>query len=267
MLESIKKYFIDPIYTGSGYNIFNTLVYGLLLGVGIILSYKIIEKFKLRIDEKFLLGLLPFLILGSMLRALEDALLLPKSAFFITPGIFFTIFGAVIFALTLAALLHEKKGYEFHMTMGALGLLLLPYPAFIILKNVLIYSPLFYTTAALIASTAVIIGVINYWNIAYMKGRWISAIIAAHMLDASATVVAVELYGYWEEHYFEGAIIESIGTGLIIYPLKVLVLFIAIYIIQKALEDENALNFWYLALFILGFSPGLRDLLKIMLVG
>jgi uncharacterized membrane protein len=267
MIDSIKKYFIDPIYTGSGYNIFNTLVYGLLLGVGIILSYKIIEKFKIRIDEKFLLGLLPFLILGSMLRALEDALLLPKSAFFITPGIFFTIFGIVIFALVVAALLREKKGYEFHITLGVLGLLLLPYPAFIILKNILIYSPLFYTLSTLIVSTVVIIGAINYWNITYMKGRWISSIIAAHMLDASATVVAVELYGYWEEHYFEGAIIDSIGTGLVIYPLKIIVLFTAIYIIQKAVEDENAVNFWYIALFILGFSPGLRDLLKIMLVG
>ena len=32
------------------------------MGIYIILSYKIIKKFKIRIDEKFLLGLLPFLI-------------------------------------------------------------------------------------------------------------------------------------------------------------------------------------------------------------
>lgn len=267
MADFIEKYFIEPIYTGAGYNVVNTIIYGLLLGIGIILCYRIIEKFKIKIDEKFLLGLLPFLILGSVLRALEDARLLPKSALLITPGIFFTIFGAVIFALIIAALLREKRGYELHVTLGVIGLLLLPYPVLLVLMNIYIISPLFYTIPALALSTALIIGVINYWNISYMKGKWVSAIIAAHMLDASATVVGVELYGYWEEHYFEGALIESINTGLIIYPLKVMVLFIVIYIIQKALEEENAVNFWYLALFILGFSPGLRDLLKIMLVG
>ena len=87
------------------------------------------------------------------------------------------------------------------------------------------------------------------------------------MFDASATVVAVEIYGYWEEHYIEGLIIESMGTSLILYPLKVLVLFTVIYAIQKILYEKNTINFWYLSIFILGFSPGLRDLLKIMLIG
>ncbi len=267
MADFIKEYFIEPIYTGTGYNIVNTIVYGLLLGVGIILSYKIIERFKVRIDEKFLLGLLPFLILGSVLRALEDALLLPKSAFLITPGIFFTIFGIVIFALIISAFLHERKGYELHTTLGILGLLLLPYPGFLVLKNILLYSPLLYAASALIASTAVFIGAIKYLNISYMQGWWVTSIIAAHMLDASTTVVAVDLYGYWEEHYFEGALVDALGTGLIIYPLKAAVLFTAVYIVQKAVEDENALSYWYLALFILGFSPGMRNLLKLMLVG
>lgn len=266
MIDAIKKYFIDPVYTGAGYNVVNTIVYGLILGLGILLSYKIIERFKININEKFLIGLLPFLILGSVLRALEDAGLLPKSAFFITPGIFFTIFSAAILALLIAAILN-KKGYELHVTLGAIGLLLLPYPTYLVLNNILIYSPLLYTIPALALSTAAVVGVIKYWNIDYMKDRWVSFIIAAHMLDASATVVGVELYDYWEEHYFEGAIIDALGTGLVIYPLKVVVLFLVIYIVQKALEEENAVKFWYLALFILGFSPGLRDLLKIMMVG
>jgi uncharacterized membrane protein len=266
MVEFIEKYFIEPIYTGTGYNVVNTVVYGLLLGAGILLCYKIIERFKIKIDGKFLLGLLPFLALGSVLRALEDAMLLPKSALFITPGIFFTIFTVVILALLIAVFLRDR-GLAFHTTLGSIGLLLLLYPALLISRNILIYSPLLFVILASALSTALLIGAVNYLNIAYMKGRWVSGIIAAHMLDASATVVGVELYGYWEEHYFEGALIDILGTGLIIYPLKVTVLFIVVYIIQKALEEENAVKFWYLALFILGFSPGLRDLLKIMLIG
>ena len=63
MINLLKKYFIDPIYTGVGYNLYNTLVYGLILGTAIILSFKIVEKFKIQIDFKFLLALIPFLIL------------------------------------------------------------------------------------------------------------------------------------------------------------------------------------------------------------
>lgn len=266
MVDFLRKYFIEPIYTGAGYNVVNTIVYGLLLGVGILLSYRIIQRFGIRIDGAFLLGILPFLALGSVLRALEDASLLPKSAFFITPGIFFTIFTLTILALTVAALL-KSRGIPLHISLALIGVVLLVYPVFLIVKNIFIYSPLFYVTLTLIASTGVIIGAIRLLRIDYMNSGWVYAIVAAHMLDASATVVGVELYGYWEEHYFEGALIDFLGTGLIIYPLKVIVLFAVIYVIQKTLEEDNAVKFWYLALFILGFSPGLRDLLKIMLVG
>ena len=267
MINLLKKYFIDPIYTGVGYNLYNTLVYGLILGIAIILSFKIVEKFKIQIDFKFLLALIPFLILGSMLRTLEDAAILPITAFLISPGIFFTIFGIVILASAVAYVIQKKIGYNCNIVLGIIGLVILFYPAFLIFKNVQIYFPLFYISLALIASTVSILGIIKYCNISYLEGLWVKIIIAAHMFDTSATVVAVEIYGYWEEHYIEGSIIESMGTSLILYPLKVLVLFTVIYMIQKILDDKNTISFWYLSIFILGFSPGLRDLLKIMLIG
>jgi uncharacterized membrane protein len=266
MFEFLRKYFIEPIYTGTGYNVVNTLVYGLLLGVGILLCYRIIQRFGIRINGAFLLGLLPFLALGSILRALEDAEVLPKSAFLITPGIFITIFVVTVLALGVAVLL-KRTGTPPHLSLGLIGVILLLYPVSLLLKSVSVFSPLLYVLPALGISTAAVIGVIRLLNIEYMNTLWVYAIVAAHMLDASATVVGVELYGYWEEHYFEGLIIDILGSGLIIYPLKVIVLFAVVYIIQRSLEEDNAVKFWYLALFILGFSPGLRDLLKIMLVG
>jgi uncharacterized membrane protein len=266
MVDFLRKYFIEPIYTGTGYNVVNTLVYGVLLGVGILLSYRIIKRLEIRIDGAFLLGLLPFLALGSVLRALEDAGILPKSALFITPGIFLTIFVAAFLALLLGAAL-RARGIPIHLSMGAAGVLLLIHPVVLLLGNIYILSPLVYVVPALVISTGVVVGIIRLLGIGYMRSGWVYAIVAAHMLDASATVVGVELYGYWEEHYFEGVLIDLLGTGMVIYPLKVLVLFVVIYVVQKALEEENAVRFWYLAIFILGFSPGLRDLLKIMLVG
>jgi uncharacterized membrane protein len=83
------------------------------------------------------------------------------------------------------------------------------------------------------------------------------------MLDASATFIAIQFYGYWEEHVFENYLIHLANTALVLYPLKILILIIAISLLEKI--DENSL--WYYAIFLLGYSPGLRDTFKIMLLG
>lgn len=258
--ELFRKYFIDPIYDGTGYNAVNTIVYGLLLGAGIIFCYRLLEKLRVKMDDRFFIALLPFIILGAFLRALEDARLLPKSALFITPGIFFTAFAVAFTALIISLLLQSK--IEYHRTLPALGCVLLIYPALLSLKNIYTFKPLLYVAAVFAISCAFVLTALRF----YTSNTWIHAAFAAHMLDASATVVGVEFFGYWEEHIFERMLIEKLGTAFVLFPLKVGVLLLAIYAAQKFL-DKKAAKFWYFALFVLGFAPGLRDLLKIMLLG
>lgn len=259
-MQFFKEYFIDPIYQGTGYNVVNTIVYGLLLGAGIIFCYKLLEKLKVKIDDRLFLALLPFITLGAFLRALEDAALLPKSALFITPGIFFTIF-----ALALAALIVSiSLRMEYHKTMFAAGFLLLIYPLFLLSKNIYTIKPLLYIAALFAISSVLTFALLRSFS--WLNEKWIYAAFAAHMLDTSATVVGVEFFGYWEEHIFEGMLIEKLGTAFILFPLKIIVLLAVIFVIQRAL-DKNAAKFWYFALFVLGFAPGLRDALKIMLLG
>lgn len=259
-VEFFQKYFIDPIYEGTGYNPVNTVVYGLLLGIGIILCYKLLEKLNVKIDEKFFIALLPFITLGAFLRALEDARLLPKSALFITPGIFFTTFALAAAALVISLLLQSK--IEYHKTMPALGCVLLIYPALLSLKNIYTFKPLLYVAAVFAISCALVLIALRF----YTSDGWIHAAFAAHLLDASATVVGVEFFGYWEEHVFERMLIDKLGTAFVLFPLKIAVLLLVIFVVQKIL-DRDAAKFWYFALFVLGFAPGLRDLLKIMLLG
>lgn len=258
-MSFLEKYFIDPIYQGTGYNAVNTIVYGLLLGAGIIFCYKLLEKLKVKIDDRLFLALLPFITLGAFLRAMEDAALLPKSALFITPGIFLTIFTAAAVALVLSLSL---RGIAYHRTMLVLGGFLLIYPGFLLLRNMYTFKPLLYIAALFAVSCMLVFALLR----SFQYEKWIYAAFAAHMLDASATVVGVEFFGYWEEHIFEGMLIEKAGTAFVLFPLKIIVLLVVVLVIQKAL-DKNAAKFWYFALFILGFAPGLRDALKIMLLG
>jgi len=90
------------------------------------------------------------------------------------------------------------------------------------------------------------------------------AVLIGHMLDASATIVAVEYLGYFEEHVFENWLIQAVGTAYVIYPAKAVALGAVFYAIRHWVENRE---FWYFAFFVLGFSPGLRDTLTILLLG
>lgn len=275
VVEFIRRYFIEPIY-GEGYNVYNTIVYGLLLGVGIIACYKLIERLRIKVDRFLLYALLPFLALASMLRALEDVRVLPKSAIFITPGIFITIFFIVVAALLISVAIERKKSVPYHKTMLYAGSLLCLYPALLFLKLFYAllaggesypYVSLILILAAFSISTGTTIAAIQFSKISMLNNAWVYSIFAAHFLDASATFVGVEFYNYWEEHIFEYALINFAGTAAVLFPLKILVLLFAVFVINRAALPEQERNFWYIALFILGFSPGLRDTLKIMVLG
>ncbi len=263
ILGFIDRYFITPTYTGEGYNIYNTIVYAILLGIGVVLSYKILERLKIRVDEKLLIAFLPFMVLASILRALEDACILPKTAWFLTPGIFFLIFFLVMPLLVVSHRLTEN----YHLIMIFLGMIFLTIPSISVIRNIVTIRPAIYTMALFFVLCYAFMLAVKYLKIDIFGDIKVYGIFAAHFLDVSATVVGIRFFDYWEEHYFENIIISHAGTSLILIPLKIAVISIAIILIQKIMEDENERNFWYLALFILGFPPGLRDMLKMTLIG
>lgn len=255
MIEFIQKYFIDPIYQGTGYNVYNTIVYGLLLGVGIIAVDKLLHRLGINVDGRFYIATLPFLTLASILRSLADAGILPVSFFLVTPGIFLTMLLIVLGALAIARFL--DKGY--HKAMFLLGALVCIYPAFLLLENVFIVRALLYILAITALSSAIVLAFFSGLKLR----REVLLVGVAHMLDASATFVGIEYYGYWEEHVFENFLIQLTGTALILFPLKAAALLLIIAVLERI--EDNA--FWYYAIFLLGYSPGLRDAFKIMLLG
>ncbi len=263
VVEFFKRYFVEPIYTGEGYNVYNTLVYGLLLGFGLIALEKIVIRLRIRIDWRFFRATIPFLAFASFSRSLVDASLLPRTAWLITPGIFFTTALLALSSLVVALRLQRSRGVDYDRTMLFLGMLVLAYPAYSALTNVA-----YLHAGAQIAILTVLSTVASYALLKLLKleNPWIFAVFAGHMLDASATIVGVEYYGYFEEHVFENWLINLVGTAYVLYPLKLIAIGIIIWVINSLIEEENR-NFWYFAFFVLGFAPGLRDAFTIMLRG
>lgn len=85
----------------------------------------------------------------------------------------------------------------------------------------------------------------------------------AHIFDASSTFVAVDFYGYGEQHVVPSALTKLTGTAFVMYPLKIIVILSALYVIDLYVEDRTVKNMLKLAIFILGLAPGLRNFLSL----
>ncbi len=95
-------------------------------------------------------------------------------------------------------------------------------------------------------------------------------ILGGHMLDASATYVGIDHYGYIEKHKLPTILIEYSGTAAVMYPLKILFIIPALYLMDVVMGGETRRDIHMMALvkltiLILGFAPGSRDLLRLML--
>jgi uncharacterized membrane protein len=77
--------------------------------------------------------------------------------------------------------------------------------------------------------------------------------------------VAVDYYGYWEQHVLPSALTNLWGTAFVMFPLKIVVILSALYVIDTNIEDKTIKNTLKLSIFILGLAPGLRNFLSLIM--
>lgn len=104
------KYYISSLIKDEGYNPIDTITYGIILALSLFGIYKLLQTLKIEIDLKFFISILPFIILGSSTRALEDAELfkVPLKYLFISPIIYILIGIAVILILIIGSFIENK---------------------------------------------------------------------------------------------------------------------------------------------------------------
>lgn len=351
----IWKYYFGPIEADAsdkviegikpGYNTVNTITYGLILTLFIFGIYKLLLELEIKVDLKFFLGVLPFIILGSISRVLEDSKLFKKPFIylFISPIIYFLIALVTIIFLILSKYIEKvwkNKGekqvyiilaliilsldfaYIFVYFFGSKYFTFLINPIWLILITnaifglVLLYLKKDFTSSSMLFATGIIflflgISYIGYWlfikewsagkgknlevlpviiflsffltlfyisiaKILSKKYKAIGifligvniAIVYAHFLDASATFIGVDFYGYYEKHVLPKFLISIFHTASIMFLLKAVVIGLVIYLIdivyKKELEKKQTLvGLVKLFVFVLGFAPGVRDLIRL----
>ena len=254
MLEAIwnffNQYFWEPMFTRSGYNAVNTFVYALLFGLGVIYSYRyIIKPLKIKVDERLFWAVTPMVVFGSTVRALVDGGVLPQHPLILTPGIFFTAFFLIV-----PALVADAKLRTYPKITIAWGTILAVWANYLLITHAKNWKPYELTMIHTVVS---FVAVLAFYRWKPFDRLYLYPVLA-HYFDMASTVVGIHFYGYREVHWIEHHLVQWFGA-YIYYPWITLILIAVYYALKYLVPDEEERHFWYLAIYVLGLGPAIRD--------
>jgi uncharacterized membrane protein len=279
------KYNIYHIKNGQAYNVVDTLTYAIILVIGVYVLYRwmssstYLAQSGFKFDYQFILATVPYVVLGGLVRVIEDTGMITSDwrYLLITPLIYFTLFFFVIGVMFLSRYLTLKgitqNFFQFYAFAGVAAMVI----ASLVLLTwstthhgvdlfILAIIPLMGITA-----TAIVWAVMKCvlkWT--YVSDPVYLTLLFGQLLDASATSYGIDFHPsvqYVEQHVVGSALIDMTGTALVMFPLKLLVLFPAVYVMEMYRKEANP-AFWHLvllAMIVVGFAPGVRDMVRMVL--
>jgi uncharacterized membrane protein len=282
MFEFLQEYFINPILANGWFNPVNTIVYSIILIIAVFYVFKLLRKLNVRIDNKFIYAILPFIFWGSSTRVLHDAaysgILSPElnafygSPIFPTPGSYIITFSLALVVLLVSLLIQRYGRLPYWKSMFTIGVILS-------IVNIVLLPLSNLLPFLLIAGGTVL------WFLIFISPRFIlerfspkrpltkktrkfltyenTGIIAAHFLDATATVVALVMFGYVEQHVVPRMLFPYFGAYAM-FLLKAVVVPPVLYIIDRYSEEGEFKKFLKAVILILGLAPGLRNMIRLM---
>lgn len=272
--EFIQNYYIDPIVFDTGYNPVNTITWAILLGVFLFGVIKLFKRLNISVNERFILSIIPFILAGSSLRVVEDAGIFnaPISYLLITPIIYFLVFAVTILTLLISKWLYDiGKIKDYQMLFASIGslwfiinLLLLLY-----FENIAQFYVPFLVIGAATLLTFIVHIILKYSGSELLSNKLNFTILWVHLLDASSTIVGIDLLGYHEKHVVPSYLIDLTNTALVMYPLKLLIFIPVLYILDSYFnEDSESRNlkiFVKMVILILGLAPACRNTIRMTL--
>jgi len=270
---------------GEPYNAVETITYAIILVLGVYLLYRWLSQstwlsdIGITIDGPFVLATLPYVVLGGVLRVIQDTGMITGDWQFliVTPPIYFVLFFFTIAMLFLSLYLQKEGLVKDYKPVYAGAGCMAAFVVMLILAAwginhtridlfVLVIIPLMAITAS-----AIVWGFMRYvlkWH--YVSDPLYAVLIFGQLLDASATSYGIDMHPgvkYIEQHVVGSGLIGLTGTAFVMFPLKLLVLFPAIYIMELFRKEAHP-AFWHLvllAMIVVGFAPGIRDLTRMVL--
>ncbi|MEM2947934.1 MAG: DUF63 family protein [Candidatus Anstonellales archaeon] len=256
--ELLNQFFLSPMIDKTGYNLINTLTYALIAVGSIYVIYIIFNRLKIRADEYFMKTIFFFVIFGSSKRVITDGVdagvlqvpvlsqIYAYNFFNISPGIY-------IFTGILAVFLFLIEHFTKKRIAMPVAFSLATFHLALVLPLIHDFFALFFilTLAA----------IPFYLAHRVLKDPLLSLVVFSHALDGAATFYAIDISkSYFEQHVLAGAIGDAHGY-IAFYLIKIIIAFLAAYLIKN--ESENEKNFIATILIVIGLAPGIRDMLRV----
>jgi uncharacterized membrane protein len=275
------------------YTIISELIYGLLIIIVLFGIYKLLKRWNISVNWLFCLSIIPYIIAGSVTRVLEDSefFIEPLVYLFITPIIYFQIlFWFLLFLIIGYYIQNKSKNPKINInTILFTGgvLFLIPFLYYIIqwivsnqFGNVYqIRFDVFLLVIFLIFPIILAVFLISkffkkYDNILIYSQPLNLAMIGGHMIDGITSYISIYdplhmgIPPYYELHPASNFIMNIWPPlfPIIKFLLIILIIYIFDVVYKKEFENYSRLvNLLKIGIFILGFAPGLRDLLRVLL--
>ncbi|MCX9084468.1 MAG: DUF63 family protein [Candidatus Methanoperedens sp.] len=274
----IDKYYISGIVYDTSYNIVDTLTYAIVLGISLFWVLKLLGKLDVNIDTRFLIAITTYVIAGSSLRVLEDSQFFtpPLQYLFVTPLIYFFMFGVTISILSVTIYLERKGKIKDHNTFfGYAG----AFWAFFNIAALIVYDGIANPVpgAAIlfigITMTGIVYIISQKLNFLLLTDKVNISILFAHILDASSTFIGMDWLNYYEKHVVPTFFIDLAGKfishpSIVMIPLKLIVFIPVLYVLDndfKTEKEKKLVGLMKLTILVLGLSPAVRNTLRIMM--
>jgi len=280
----------NGVMANEGYTIESEITYGIILIIALYFIYKLLKKLEIKVDWKFALALMPYILFGPVSRVLEDTEYFsePFVYWFISPLIYLQIAVYALFFLLLGYYL-EKKYKKPKITVNRVlfsgGLICLLPSLFLIGSWLLGYrwndtTGVSFNVFLIVAGiTSLIVGLVYLVARKYKSNEKIAvysnplnlAMLMGHLVDGLTSYISIKdpfNFGlhYAEKHPASNTLLNIWGP---LFPItKFILIMVVIYMFDVLYKDElknhiTLVNLLKIGIIILGFSPGLRDLLRV----
>lgn len=280
----------NGVVVNEGYTMVSEITYGILIIISLYAIYKLLKKLKITVDWRFALALMPYIIFGPVTRTLEDTRYFnePTIYWFISPLIYLQIAIYAILFLLLGYYLQQKLKNPKITTNTVIftgGFILLLPPLFLIAKWIVgdqwsessgVRFDVFFIVIGLIILIVGLVYLVAYIfrnkeKFAVYKNPLNLAMLAGHLLDGITSYISIKdplMMGlhYYEKHPASDILLNIWGP---LFPIaKFLLIIVVIYVFDILYKEElkkyaTLVNLLKIGILILGFSPGLRDLLRV----
>jgi uncharacterized membrane protein len=280
----------NGVQADEGYTIVAEITYGIILIIALFGIYKLFKRLKIEVNWRFALAIMPYILYGPVSRVLEDAEFFqePVIYWFISPLIYVQIAFFAILFLLLGYFL-EKKLKNPKITTNRvlfLGGLIFLLPSFYLIARWIIGDRWSTTTGVrfdvfliIICLVFLIVGVVylvsyifrNREKIAVYRNPLNLAMLSGHLIDGITSYISIKdpfIMGlnYAEKHPASNLLLEIWGP---LFPIvKFILIIVVVYVFDIYFKEElknylTLVNLLKICILILGFSPGVRDLLRV----